>query len=648
MADPDTIVMSQSAPSSRTRRLDAALRSPLLPWLGLAGFVVVLVRTAWLCDDAYITFRTIGHFLAGDGLRWNLADRVQAFTHPLWLFVLSAFNAITGDLYYTTLAVSMALSLAAVWLIATRLATTATAGFTCATVLLCSRSFVDYSTSGLENPLTHLLLAGFAWVFLATETWTPRRLFQLSLLAGLLATNRLDALVLVAPALAWAAWRGRGRRGLLAVLAGLSPLVLWETFSLVYYGFLVPNTAYAKLPAAISLGSRLSHGAAYLQSCLRFDPLAGLVIVAALLVPPLRRRWPAAMLSAGVAADLLYVVYVGGDFMAGRFLTGALVLAVIALARAAPPPDRAIGLMPAYFAVALSLSLGYRSPLRTGPDYGWKWRWPDKVDERDIADERAFYYADTGLLRKEGALRRPVHAWFDEARKLPPRGVAQRVTIGFFGWAAPRDAYIIDTPGLADPLLARLPPRNTRKWRAGHLHRLIPAGYSDTRRRGEITMNRWLAEYYRELRLVTAGPLWDRARWRAIWRLNTGALDHLLVHHADFEVPAARLAKPRPDGTPRRARGNISFDRASAIYVRLPASRTAAHVLLAAEADDDYTIELARGDAPVWRGVAGRTSGDGLTNRRIDVPAGVGPFDAVIVRGGRGDGRYVLGHLGFD
>ena len=78
-----------------------------LPFMLL--FMVVLLRTAWLCDDAYITFRTVDNFIDGYGLRWNVAERVQTFTHPLWLFVLSAAYAFTGELYYTPLFLSMIL-----------------------------------------------------------------------------------------------------------------------------------------------------------------------------------------------------------------------------------------------------------------------------------------------------------------------------------------------------------------------------------------------------------------------------------------------------------------------------------------------------------------------------------------------------------
>jgi arabinofuranosyltransferase len=49
----------------------------------LALFAVVLCRTAWVGDDAYITFRTVDNLVHGYGARWNVDERVQAYTHPL-------------------------------------------------------------------------------------------------------------------------------------------------------------------------------------------------------------------------------------------------------------------------------------------------------------------------------------------------------------------------------------------------------------------------------------------------------------------------------------------------------------------------------------------------------------------------------------
>jgi arabinofuranosyltransferase len=89
----------------------------LLPLLFLLAYAVLLVRTAWMCDDAFITLRTVDNFVQGYGLVWNVGERVQAYTHPLWMFLLSAFYAFTREPYFTTLAISMTLSLATVALL---------------------------------------------------------------------------------------------------------------------------------------------------------------------------------------------------------------------------------------------------------------------------------------------------------------------------------------------------------------------------------------------------------------------------------------------------------------------------------------------------------------------------------------------------
>ena len=57
--------------------------------LAVALFLVVVFCGAWLCDDAYISFRTADNFVHGYGLTWNVQERVQAYTHPLWLLLFS-------------------------------------------------------------------------------------------------------------------------------------------------------------------------------------------------------------------------------------------------------------------------------------------------------------------------------------------------------------------------------------------------------------------------------------------------------------------------------------------------------------------------------------------------------------------------------
>ena len=74
--------------------------------MGILFYATALLTNAWLCDDAYITYRSIDNFVSGYGPVWNSGERVQSYTHPLWFFVLSAAYFITGEMYYTALIVS--------------------------------------------------------------------------------------------------------------------------------------------------------------------------------------------------------------------------------------------------------------------------------------------------------------------------------------------------------------------------------------------------------------------------------------------------------------------------------------------------------------------------------------------------------------
>ena len=511
-------------------RLLVTRRSSLVT-LFLLLFAAAILHSAWLSDDAYITFRVVDNAVAGLGLTWNPAERVQGYTHPLWLFVLLAGRLVTGELYYTTIALSVALSLGAAWLLAFRLGATWPAAVLGLLVLALSRAFVDFSTSGLENALSHFLLAAFLCVwfdlFSAARHSPPTThpLIILALLAGLLALNRLDALLLVAPALGWALWRQWSARALLAVALGLLPLVLWTGFSLFYYGFPFPNTAYAKLATGIPSAELARQGGLYLLNSLRWDPLTLATIAAAIIWAVAARavaarRVAALAVTVGIVLYLIYIVRIGGDFMSGRFLTLPL-LAAVAVLLAGPGKDsRTVMAQPRQWRVAVAAALilllaaiGHLPVLLAGSPTGDAAR-----RDGDIADERAYYTPHTGLFAD-----RVIHPWAEQGLVLHAAGpaVVEHGNVGFLGYYAGPAVHIIDRNGLTDPLLARLPVRDLANWRIGHFRREVPAGYADTLRSGQnVIQDANLAAFYERLRRVTRGPLWNTERLREIWRLN--------------------------------------------------------------------------------------------------------------------------------
>ena len=58
----------------------AARLPPLIASLLTLVFLVVLVRTAWISDDALISLRTVLNVTNGFGLTFNIDERVQTFT----------------------------------------------------------------------------------------------------------------------------------------------------------------------------------------------------------------------------------------------------------------------------------------------------------------------------------------------------------------------------------------------------------------------------------------------------------------------------------------------------------------------------------------------------------------------------------------
>lgn len=168
------------------------------------AFTILLVRTAWIAEDAYIAFRAVDNVLHGYGPRWNIDERVQVYTDPLFTAMITFATWISGNIYLASIAVSILLTLAAIYFI-TR-GSTAPGAVIALTALVFSKGFVDYSVSGLENPATHLAIALYLYFY-----WRGRSPLLLSFCAALAMTNREDTLLFFLPSLAWvyvrAGWR---------------------------------------------------------------------------------------------------------------------------------------------------------------------------------------------------------------------------------------------------------------------------------------------------------------------------------------------------------------------------------------------------------------------------------------------------------
>ena len=482
----------------------------------LLAWIVVVMYTAWVSDDAFITLRTIDNLLNGHGLRWNVDERVQSYTHPLWMALEAITIALTKRPFLSAALLGIITSTVVAiafwrWIaLSHRLAAVGLLTF------LVSRAFVDYATSGLENPLTHLLLVSFCAVWWRHAD-TPRRTGLLSLICAFILLTRVDAALLVLPALVMTSLREPFRRRLVAAMLGLLPFLAWEMFSVIYYGVPFPNTAYAKLGAGVPRDELMLQGAHYFLRALQWDPITLAVMVLALAAVFQRSMWRYAPLSAGMLLYCGYVWAIGGDFMAGRFFTAPFLCGVLVLSRW-PAIDRRATDLAAPFVVALLWMA--RSMFNE----------PDLIDAWDLADERRYY--------AEGTALRTQSRWPLERRREVTEGVERRNqkvfvwgTVGMTGLYAGPGPYIVDRFALSDPLLARLPA--FRDWRPGHFERRIPPGYVETlEENSNRLVDPQLAAYYAKLSILTRAPLWSWDRFETIVRFNLGEYDSLLAEYA--------------------------------------------------------------------------------------------------------------------
>ena len=501
-----------------TRRLEKTF---VIMVLLLGAFL--FVRAAWVSEDAYITFRTIDNFVNGYGLRWNIVERVQSYTHPLWMFLMTLFFLMTREFYFTTIVISLILSFATVWLVAQKLSVTAYSAFPAIFALLSSKAFVDYTSSGLETPLSFFLLALF-YLFFFKREFKLRTLLLLFLIACLAALNRLDTILFYVPPLAYFVYRTRKDEGLAwssiwkAALLGFLPLIGWFVFSIVYYGFPFPNTAYAKLNAGVPEAMLLAQGLKYLVYSIRNDTVTPAVIFFAIGYTLFRSKGKFLFAGIGMAAYVIYVWGIGGDFMAGRFFALPVLSSAMLLGKL--DFKRSLGLAVAGVLVIVGL-------LVPKPTYLYSNAYEDTViGKSGITDERGFYYQVSGLLKMLSiGAREPVSPWIEEARLYKAKGIRMvaRETVGYFGYYIGPKVYIVDLLALNDPLLARLKIPDTNNWRIGHFRRALPEGYLESLATGknEIHSPR-ISMLYDDLNVITRGKIWSADRFKAMVRVNLG------------------------------------------------------------------------------------------------------------------------------
>jgi len=446
-------------------------------WLVLTTPVVAYIGAGWahrwITDDGFIYLRVVQQIRAGNGPVFNDGQRVEAFTGPLWLAVLTIADVVM-PIRLEWIAVVLGLLASAFGLAmaiagARRLALTDAAdaflvpfGVLVFVAILPSWAF---GTSGLETGLSFAWLGLSFWLLVDWAQSRRRMSAVYAVLLGLGWLVRPELVLFSASFLAivlgaqWREdrWRDRGR----FVLAVIALPLAYQVFRMGFYGSLVTNTAIAKEGTSTNWGRGWDYLRGFVDPYWLWFPGVLLAIGGyAPLVLVLRRvgaRRALFVVGSFLVVGLLnatYVVAVGGDYIHGRLLLPALFAVCAPVAVVTVNRRHLAAVLVAPWVVAAVLVL---RPPQTGiffprtfdqvtvDDFGWGTHGP----HRHWYTGRAFYFQARAFDPNYRRLDAPL----SQGVALPAVAL---LGIGVASYALGPNFEIVDVFGLADPFASHL------------------------------------------------------------------------------------------------------------------------------------------------------------------------------------------------
>ena len=426
----------------RLRGLEAAAQ-----WLLIGTVAIAAWALAYVADDVFIFQRFAANAAAGNGLVYNIGERVEGFTSPLWMAIHVALQVVraTSIGWAQGLGVLATIGLLFVVMRAPRgwrqESDAAWVDWIAACLVASHVGVLTYAASGMETSL-YCLLVALAVTCRAQERADARRAPLSALWCALALWARPEAAVIgvVCAALLVGDWRA-GRRGFVArwiALAGV-PVCVLLALRWGYYGDWLPNTWYAKrLPPVETLRA----GGAYVATWLLAN--SGWPAIAVALMVPLRRALPAGfgVVPLCAAAMIAATLATPGDWMPfDRFLLPAVVLASLCAGEAVRIARRHGQVRFAAFAVGVALVVQLGTVI-------------------DPATQR--------VLRES---REDVERWSAIGRQLADRLEPDDIVVvgaaGALGVALP--GRVVDFYGIVDRHIARTPIRSLERVIPGHV-----------------------------------------------------------------------------------------------------------------------------------------------------------------------------------
>ena len=459
-------------------------------------------RLKWICDDIFITFRYIENWFNGLGIVYNPGERVEGYTHFLWLLLIAFFQKLGFNPINVSewLGLISYLGILLIFLINSYRKSEKIKIFLplTAIVLALHYDFKVWASGGLETSFFTLLIA-ISYLLICFSKMSEVKLLILSGLVSTLAIiTRPDAIIFYFITFAFVITRKYfqtiSAKSLwkiiiqfnLAFLIIYIPYFVWKYF---YYGNFFPNTYYAKSGAESYYKQGFFYLYYYFQTywtSLSF--LIGLIYLFKQLLrkkTTLIERIKELFLNSETASILLglafigvyslyFVARVGGDFMYARFVIPLVpffyFVAETSLSELFAGQKKIIVISFLLIIILLPVEMYYRNvPLLSG--------YSKNKDEviimgklslgvRGIVDERLYYTRKgfiTGLNVKESAEQagNEFQRYFQD-KKVRVLILGAQACLAYYS----KFYYVIENHGLTDSYISHLPLK--QRGRPGH------------------------------------------------------------------------------------------------------------------------------------------------------------------------------------
>ena len=313
-----------------------ALRYTIILFSLLFLLAYSLYIQPWIFDDAFICFRYAENLNNGNGLVYNIGERVEGYTSFLWVMLMAIGEFAGFDIILFSIIIGIIFAFGCIILTAYSYkfinGITPAVSSIAALFLGTTGIFLPWGVSGVETLMFAFLVLLLVLYYMSIRGNGSRRDFSLlGAIAGIATLTRPEGSLIFFVLLFDQIFRPPSRKrsvylfSFFFFLALIVPHFIWR---FVYYGYPLPNSFYAKVGFEFS---QFIRGCRYM---VKFG-IPALLIILPLIDPSniydfLKRQRIIFPMFIVVIIYTVYIIFIGGDYMPGlRFF--APVMAIICI-----------------------------------------------------------------------------------------------------------------------------------------------------------------------------------------------------------------------------------------------------------------------------------------------------------------------------